>query len=168
VARYRVIPDRSRLRAEARSSVHPIVVETTGLTGTIEAEVDDGAARLGAPFRVEIDAERLRSGGALIDGELRRRMETRKFPRVVGAVRAAEARTDGKRWILRGDLTIHGVTNATDAEVTVRMVDERTLEIEGEKVIDMRDYGLQPPRLLMLRVHPDVKVRARLVAEREE
>ncbi len=168
MARYRVIPERSSLRAEARSSIHPVVVQTTGLTGTIEAEVEDGVARLGAPFRVEIDAERLRSGGALIDGELQRRLETRKFPRVVGAVRAAEARLDGVRWLLRGDLSIHGVTRSTDAEVRVRIVDYRTLEIEGEKVIDMRDYGLTPPRLLMLRVHPDVTVRARLVAEREE
>jgi polyisoprenoid-binding protein YceI len=168
VTRYRVLPDRSRLWAEARSSLHPIKLETTGLTGTIEAEMADGAARLGAPFRVELDAERLRSGTALIDGELQRRLETRKFPHVVGAVRLAEARGEGPRWILRGELTLHGVTKATDAEVTVRVIDDRTIEIEGEKVIDMRDYGLKPPKLLIFKVHPDVKVRARLVAERDE
>lgn len=168
VARYRVIPDRSLLRAEARSSIHPIVVETRGLGGTVEAEIEDGAVTLTVPFRVEIDAERLRSGTALVDGELQRRLETRKFPRVVGAVRETEQRGASSRWILRGDLTLHGVTRATDAEVAVRVIDDRTIEIEGEKVIDMRDYGLHPPRLLLLRVHPDVKVRARLVAEREE
>lgn len=167
MARYRVIPDRSHLWAEARSSLHPVKVETSGLSGTIEAEVEAGAARLGAPFKVEIDAELLRSGNRLIDGELQRRLETRKFPRVVGAVREAEARGDAARWILRGDLSLHGVTRAADAEVTVRVVDDKTIEIEGEKVIDMREYGLNPPKLLMLRVYPEVKVRAKLVAERE-
>jgi polyisoprenoid-binding protein YceI len=168
LARYRVIPDRSRLWAEARSTLHPVKVETSGLTGTVEADVEDGKVRLGAPFRVEIDAARLRSGNGIIDGELQRRLETRKFPVVIGAVRAAESRGDAARWILRGDLTLHGVSRATDADVVVRVIDDRTLEIEGEKVIDMRDYGLNPPKLFVLRVHPDVKVRARLVAERED
>jgi polyisoprenoid-binding protein YceI len=165
VARYRVIPERSHLWAEARSSLHPVKVETTGLGGDVEAEVEDGRVRLGAPFRVDIDAERLRSGNMIMDVELQRRLETKKFPRVVGAVSAAAA--TGTGWRLSGELTLHGVARATDADVTVRVVDDRTIEIEGEKTIDMRDYGLNPPKLLMFRVHPDVKVRARLVAVRE-
>ncbi len=167
MAKYRVIPERSRLWAEARSSLHPIRVETSGLRGDLEAEVEDGKVRLGAPFKVEIDAERLRSGNGLVDGELQRRLDTRKFPRVIGAVRAVEPGGDG-RSRLQGDLSLHGVTQSTDADVTVRLVDEKTIEIEGEKTIDMRDYGLTPPKFLMFRVQPDVKVRARLVAEKEE
>jgi len=164
MARYRVVPEKSRLWAEARSSLHPINVETSGLTGAIEAEVTDGQVLLGAPFRVEIDAERLRSGNALVDGELQRRLETRKFPAVAGAVREV-VRRDGGLWLLRGELTLHGVGRLTDADVTARVVDDRTIEIEGEKVIDMQDYGLTPPKLLIFRVYPEVKVRARLVAE---
>jgi len=166
MARYRVVSDKSRLWAEARSSLHPVHVETAGLTGSVEAEVSGAEVKLLAPFRVEIDAERLRSGNALVDGELQRRLETRKFPRVIGAVREALA-GEGARWTLRGDLTLHGVSQATDAEVTVRVVGDGTLEIEGEKIIDMQDYGLTPPKLLMFRVYPEVKVRARLVAVRE-
>jgi polyisoprenoid-binding protein YceI len=166
VAKYRVIPERSRLWAEARSSLHPIRVETDGLRGDLEAEVEDGKVRLGAPFRVEIDAERLRSGNGLVDGELQRRLDTRRFPRVVGTVRAVEA-VDGGRSRLQGDLSLHGVTKPTDADVTVRVIDERTIEIEGEKTIDMRDYGLTPPKFLIFRVQPDVRVRARLVAVKE-
>lgn len=166
MAKYRVIPERSQLWAEARSSIHPIRVETNGLTGDIAAEFENAQVRLNAPFRVEIDAERLKSGNGLVDGELSRRLDTRKFPRVVGAVKEIEPLQSG-RWRLRGDLSLHGVTQATDAEVTVRVVDDKTIEIEGEKTIDMRDYGLTPPKFLMFRVQPDVKVRARLVAVKE-
>jgi polyisoprenoid-binding protein YceI len=165
VPRYRVIPERSKLWADARSSIHPVKVETSGLTGDIEADLDGQTVRLRAPFTVDIDAERLRSGNALIDVELQRRLETRKFPRVVGAVKAV-GDAGGGRTRLTGELTLHGVTRTTDAEVTTRVIDERTIEIEGEKVIDMRDYGLTPPKLLMFKVYPEVKVRARLVAER--
>jgi polyisoprenoid-binding protein YceI len=166
VATYRVIPERSQLWAEARSSLHPIRVETSGLSGDIEAEVENGEVRLLGPFRVEIDAERLKSGNGLVDNDLQRRLDTRKFPRVVGSVREIEAVSPG-RVRLRGDLSLHGVSKATDADVSVRAVDDKTIEIEGEKTIDMRDYGLTPPRFLVFKVHPDVKVRARLVAERQ-
>ncbi len=165
MARYKVIAERSRLWADAKSSIHDVKVETAGLTGFVEAEVVDGKVKLGAPFRVEIDAERLKSGNGLLDGELQRRLETRKFPRVVGAVR--EATPGDAKTALKGDLSLHGVTKATDVEVTVKIIDDKTLEIEGEQVIDMRDYGLTPPKLLMFKVYPDVKIRARLVVERE-
>lgn len=168
MAKYKVVPERSNLTAEARSSVHPIKVATSGLTGFVEAEVDAGGARLGAPFKVEIDAERLKSGNFLTDSELQRRLETRKFPRIAGDVKAAEPVGVSGRWRLSGNLSLHGVIRATDAEVTVRVVDDRTLEIEGEKVIDIREYGMTPPKLLMLRVYPDVKVHARLVVVRED
>ena len=166
MAIYRVIPERSRLWAEARSTLHPVRVETDGLTGTVEAEVVDGKLKLGAPFRIDIDAERLKSGNGLVDGELQKRLDTRKFPRVVGAVKQVEA--IGERWRLRGELSLHGVTNNADVEVTVKAIDDKTIEIEGDKVIDIRDYGMTPPRILMLKVYPDVKVHARLVAVREE
>jgi polyisoprenoid-binding protein YceI len=162
-----VNPERSKVWAEARSSIHPVNVETSGLTGDIQAEVEGGSVRLQAPFKVDIDAERLKSGNALVDVELQRRLETRKFPRVIGAVK--EVGQDGSgRANLRGELTLHGVGKATDADVTVRALDDRTIEIEGEKIIDMRDFGLNPPKFLFFKVYPEVKVRARLVAERAD
>jgi polyisoprenoid-binding protein YceI len=165
MSRFRVIPDRSKLWAEARSSIHPVKVETSGLSGDLEAEITDGMVELKAPFKVEIDAERLRSGTGLIDGELQRRLETRKFPRVIGHVKEVSGAGPG-RARLAGELSLHGATRKADVEVSVRALVERTLEIEGEKVIDMRDYDLTPPKFLMFKVHPDVKVRARIVAER--
>jgi polyisoprenoid-binding protein YceI len=168
MARYKVVPERSHLTAEARSSLHPVKWQTTGLTGFVEADVDGGAPRLGAPFKVEIEAGKLKSGSFLNDSELQRRLETRKFPRVIGDVKSADVVAGTTRWRLAGNLSVHGVTRATDAEVTVRAIDDKTIEIEGDKVIDIRDYGMTPPRILMLKVYPDVKVHARLVAVREE
>lgn len=166
MARFRVIPERSQLWAEARSSLHPINVQTSGLTGEVEAEIVDGAARLGAPFKIEIEADKLKSGNGLVDGELARRLETRKFPRVTGAVREVQALPAAGRWRLAGELTLHGVGKPNDVEVGVKLLDDKTIEIEGEKTIDMRDHGLTPPKFLVFKVHPDVKVRARLVAVR--
>ena len=43
-------------------------------------------------------------------------------------------------------------------------VDDRTIRLEGESTFDIRDFGLNPPRILMLRVEPTVVVRIELIA----
>ena len=166
MARYRIAPDRSELWAEARSSLHPINVHTSGFQGEVSVEEADGRRALALPTQLEIETGRLKSGHALIDHELERKLDARKFPRIRGTVREASA-PEGGRQRLRGELTLHGVTVPLDGDVTVRALDEDTIEVAGERVIDMRDFGLQPPRFLMLKVHPDVRIRARVIARRE-
>ena len=167
MARFRLSPQRSELWAEARSSLHPVLVHTTGLEGTVEAEIVEGQARLGVPTFVEVETERLRSGNGLVDGELKRRLEPRRFPRIRGELTRAEPGSRPGTSRLTGELTLHGVTRSLDVEVTVRQLDERTLEIEGGRAIDMRDFGLPPPSFLVFKMQPEVQVRARLIAERE-
>lgn len=159
--RYRVVPSRSTLWAEARSSVHPILVETTGFEGYLSAHVENGQATLAAPTRIELAAERLKSGNGLVDTELARRLELDKYPRVAGEVLEV---TSGR---VKGELAFHGVTQAVEGRVTVRVLDDETLEVEGELTLDMRDFGLNPPKIFFLRVEPEVRVRAKVVAIRE-
>jgi hypothetical protein len=166
LARYQIIPERSQLWADARSSLHPIRVKTSGLRGYVEASTAAGQPSLSTPTRVEIDAQILKSGNGLLDGELQRRLEVHKYGQVTGELTSATALGAASgRFRLRGALTLHGVARVIEADVWVRAVDSDTIEIEGEKVIDMRDYDLTPPKILLLRVHPEVHVRARLVAQ---
>ena len=169
MSRFRIVPERSRIWVDARSSLHPIHVETTGLRGHLDATLDGGSLAPGGPTTgsIEIEADRMKSGNVLYDHELERRLEARKYPFIRGSVREVTALGDAQRYRVRGQLEFHGVTRAVDGEVQLRVVDDRTLEIEGERVFDLRDYGLEPPRILMLKVHPDVRVRAQVIAERE-
>jgi polyisoprenoid-binding protein YceI len=167
LARFRISPQRSELWAQARSSLHPVRVHTSGLEGVVEAELVDGRVELRTPTYVQVETQRLRSGNALVDGELQRRLEARKFPRIRGELTGLGAGNGPGTTRLTGELTLHGVTRKLDVDVTVRQLDARTLEIEGARAIDMRDFGLPPPSFLMFKMHPEVQVRARLVAERE-
>jgi hypothetical protein len=67
-----------------------------------------------------------------------------------------------------GDLAFRGVVRRCDDEMTISVVDDRTLRLEGRSTFDIRDFGMDPPRILMLRVHPEVAVRIEIVAERAE
>ena len=42
------------------------------------------------------------------------------------------------------------------------------LVLNGQHTFDMRDFGVNPPRIFTLRVEPQVRVSVRLVTEEEE
>ena len=168
MARYLVDPDRSRLWAEARSNVHPIRIEVTGVAGTIEVRAVDGTLELSqAPrARLEIPSDKVKSGIDLYDDEIARRMEVRKYARIRGEV--VEVRPDGsRRYRVRGKLSLHGVTREIEGSVEIDMPDERTLEIRGEHEIDMRDFDLDPPKIMMLEVKPEIQLRGHIFAVKE-
>ena len=170
MVKYRIVPASSRLWAEARSSLHPIRAETDGLEGYLEADMPEGRPNLSVTpkAQIQIESTRLKTGNPLYDSELSRRLEVRKYPRIRGTVREVKELGAGNRYHVRGDLSFHGVTRTIEGDITLRIVNDRTIEIEGEKVIDIRDFGLEPPRLLMLKVYPEVRIRGRVRAERED
>ena len=165
VTRYAIDGKRSRLWALARSSLHPIRVETDGLEGYLDAESADGGVRLGLPIHVELEAALIRSGNALLDHELEHHLEVRKHRRVIGEARELKVidPASGRYWV-RGDLTLHGVTRDLDAQFSLRTLSDGMLELAGERTIDIRDFGLTPPKLFIFRVYPEVQLRLRLVA----
>jgi polyisoprenoid-binding protein YceI len=65
-----------------------------------------------------------------------------------------------------GDLTFHGVTRPCEGEMELEVLDERTMRLTGESTFDVRDFGVDPPRLLVLKVEPEVVVRVELIAMR--
>ena len=166
---YRIRSDRSQVWIEARSSLHPIHGEGKGLEGIVEAAVTDGRLELNGDtvVRLELPVDQLKSGKAMEDAELLRRIDARKFPTIRGVTTEIKE-IDAGRYRVSGDLTFHGVTRAVEGEVSVSMPDgDGTIVLEGEQTFDIRDFGVKPPKILMLKVHPDVKVRVRVVAEQE-
>ncbi len=146
------------------SSLHPIVATAPG-AGWFEADVTGGRFEPDTMIagRLEVPIVEIRSGNPLIDAETRRR-----FGR--GATRAIIAEiTD----------TLHVDDASARVEGTVTLLDETTT-VEGEIMLatgpvltgegqfDVRWWGMKPPRLLAVRVHPEVvvRIRLRLVAER--
>ncbi|MGH9038796.1 MAG: YceI family protein [Acidimicrobiia bacterium] len=167
---YRIVPDRSQVWIEAKSSLHPIHGEGTGLSGSIEAEVVDGRLSLnGTPqIRIELPVEALKSGKAIEDSEMLRRVDARRYPTIRGVVTEVKESSPGLYSML-GDITFHGVTRVVEGEVSISQPDGHgTLAFEGEQIFDIREFGVQPPKILMFKVHPDVKVRVRVVAQQEE
>jgi polyisoprenoid-binding protein YceI len=165
VATFRIVPERSRLSMDARSSLHPIRGESAGVEGTIEADASDGDAVVLVSARIEVAVEALKSGNPLYDTEIRRRVDSRRFPTMTGETEAVTPAGAPDRFKVVGGVTFHGVTERVDGEVQLTVEEDGLLRVEGERVFDVRAFGVQPPRIMMLRVHPEVRVGLSVVAE---
>lgn len=170
MTRFRIVPERSTVVIDATSSVHPIKTRTQGLEGHIEVDVHaDGRIDHDADVRGELslDVERLKSGNPLEDRELRRRIDARRFPTIEGRITELHPTDEHGRYRVRGDVTFRGETRPHEDEVTIVLTDDGELKINGRSMFDVRDFGMQPPKILMLRVHPEVHVAIDAIAEPE-
>ena len=167
--RFRIIPEESFVAIYARSNVGAIRWEGTELRGTFEAEVtnrslDTSVQPVGG---VELELKHLTSGNSLYDAELVRRLDARQHPLAGAELRFLDPVGQGNRYQVQGALTLHGVTRSLSGTLAIQFDDDATVQIFGEKVIDIRDFNIPSPTMLMLKIYPDVRVRLKLVAERE-
>lgn len=168
MVRHSVVPDRSVLLIEARSTVGPISFGAMGITGWVRAGLRGGdlALDVAPAAHLEVAVDGLRSGNALYDAELLQRIDARRYPRATLDLRSASPLADG-RVALEGELTFHGVTRTVDGVVAVQRMADGRLVVTGEQSFDIRDFGLVSPTVLMLRIFPDVRVRLHVEAEPE-
>jgi polyisoprenoid-binding protein YceI len=167
---YGIDTTASALLIEARSTVGPIELATTALTGCAvvtlnEAGSLDDSADPSAV--IELAVASLTSGNALYDAEVQRRLDARRYPHIRAELHSARA-LDAARWALEGGLTIHGTTRSMTGSADVRLVTRDHMRIVGEQLIDIRDFAISLPSTLMLRIYPDVMVRFRIEARRED
>jgi polyisoprenoid-binding protein YceI len=169
VTRYRILPTRSRVWIEARSKVHPIRTEAGGLEGWLELDVVDDKINVDQTLRghVEFSVDNLKSGNGLEDREMQKRIDARRYPSISGDLKSMKATDEPLRYIVSGDLTFRGVTRSYEDEMLAELPNDGTVKLTGQTVFDIRDFGMEPPRILMLKVQPEVTVRVEIVAEKE-
>lgn len=168
-ARFRLMPDRSVVMIDVRSSVGPISFGTIGLTGWIDADTAHGVIRPGTQpaAHVDIAVDGLTSSNRLYDAELLRRIDARRFPLATIDLHETAALSGASRYHLNGELEFHGVTRPVQGTVDVTVLSDRRLRVKGEQVFDIRDYDVPSPTVLMLRIYPDVRVHLHVEAELE-
>jgi hypothetical protein len=163
VSHFVVTPASSELRAFARSSVHEFTYRAP-LTGSIEAAVVGSGFDVSGPITgaLELDLESLHGTDPRADREMQRRLDTQRFPRARAAIQQVSASGDDA-YRLAGELTLRGQTRPLEGDATVTLIGDQ-LHATGKITIDLRDFGIKPPSLLILRVHPEVQITIDLTA----
>lgn len=164
LTRYSFDSLRSCVWVSARSSLHPINTETRGITGWFEAATNPaGSLDLAQPVsgELELAVERLTSGNQLYDRELRRRMDARRYPTIAGRITNTVIDGTHPDYFVTGEISFHGKTRTFSHGMQIEVRDDG-VSLTGEDVFDIREFGMKPPSMLMVRVYPEISVRVEL------
>jgi polyisoprenoid-binding protein YceI len=161
---FDVLPGRSAVLIKARSNVGPISFATTDIEGTFSAAITDGHLVTDGDVsgHLTVSLQGLTSGNVLYDSELRRRIDTRRFPSAILELQSAVASTDRTRFELTSTLEMHNVTRSLTGSVSVDISGQNTAVVRGEQTLDVRDFDLEVPTTLALKIYPDVLVELHL------
>jgi polyisoprenoid-binding protein YceI len=170
LTRYTLDSVRSCVWVSGRSSLHPINTETRGITGWFEAGTHaDGSLDLSQDVsgELELAVERLTSGNQLYDRELRRRMDARRYPTITGRLTTVVTGDSHPDYLVTGAICFHGKTRTFEHLMQISLTEEG-IALTGEDVFDIREFGMKPPSMLMVRVYPEITVRVELLGVRDE
>jgi polyisoprenoid-binding protein YceI len=170
MTRYVIVPERSSVRIRARSMLHPIHSESSGLEGSVELDFDDTQqvnVAGGPTGELSFPVAELRSGNPVQDRELYRRIDAQRFRTIDGRMTGIESTATDGDYRVRGDVTFRGVTRSYEDRMTITALDQHTIQLAGERVFDIREFGMAPPRILFFKVEPDVRVAVDIVAVSE-
>ncbi len=171
MTRYSIVPDRSQVWIDARSNVHPIHSSTSGLEGYVDLDlgpsgtIDPATAPAG---RLSLAVDRLKSGNRMEDRELQKRIDARKFPRIEGQLEQITPNGSNATYRVSGEVRFRGVSRQHQDRMDITAVDDKTIRLAGESSFDIRDFGMQAPKVLLLKVEPQVQVRVEIYAVKDE
>jgi len=182
-ARFRIDPGASSLTLDVHTSVVTLHAAATGIEGDLDvALMADGVVdeREQPGGRLHFAVRRLQRANPAYALEIDRLLDPRRHPEVIvdlasteplgpdgeAVAPAADGARDGRTYRAQGTMTLRGVTRPLDGVLVAQFPDPGTIELEGARVVDVRQYGVTPPRLFALRVHPDVRVHLQVVARR--
>lgn len=162
---YDIDADQTYLEFDGKSSVHPIHAKATGVTGSFDAEVNDGAiAADPAPaMRFSVPVANIKSGNEMEDSQMRNLIGGPRYPNITAVLKSLTS-LGQNRYTMQGEITVRGQSRTYDGEVT-SSADGSQLTLDGQRSFDMREFNIQPPQILFLKVFPDVNVKLHLVAK---
>jgi polyisoprenoid-binding protein YceI len=159
--RFEVLPELSRVGFDAKSTLHDFSGVTSDVSGAF-------TARLSAPGRevtgeVRASATTLDTGLADRNTEMAGTLDSAKFPTLTFRLASFQAaQTDPKTLAStgtgRGTLTIHGVAREVSVPLRISVDDARRVVVEGEVTVRMTEFGVTPPRKVVITVDDAVKV----------
>lgn len=163
---FQVIPERSAVLVKARSNVGLISFGTSALAGEIVCRVHDGTL-IGleqARGSLRIKASSFDSGNALYDAEIHRRIHARRYPNINVELTSAAQATESMHYRLGGTIVLGDIAQEASGTVSVEFTGPDDLLVTGTHALDIRDFNIEAPSTVLLKIYPDVTIELHLEA----
>ena len=153
--------DRGHAEFESSVPLHSFVGESDALVGRI--------ALADSTVDFYLDLETLETGIGKRDKDMRTTLKTDEYPfaEFFGKLVTPFDPQGGRQVAhVRGTFTIHGVSREVEVEGTLEPVPDG-LRLEAGWTLNLEDYDIEPPSLLIVKVDPeqDIRIRATLAPE---
>jgi len=168
MARFDLVPGESEVVVSASTSVHTVTMRTGDVVGHLDAETTPGGVFLAVAVplcRIELPVGSLHSGNPFYDREGQHRFDAEHYPLVAAELVTAIPLGAGVHRVT-WRLTFHGATHDVNGDLVARAVDADSITVEGNNCFDVRDWGVQPGGILVIRVHPTARFAVHLLARR--
>ncbi|MEZ4702825.1 MAG: YceI family protein [Rhodothermales bacterium] len=130
----------------------------TGISESLSGRV----SLIDRSVRFTLDLNTLDTGIGKRDRDMRKTLNTSRFPEAVFEGRLVSEFDPGIPEMqparVQGTFTLHGVSQEIEVEGGLQRVGEG-LMVTAEWVLNMRDYRIEPPRMLVMRVAETIDVR---------
>jgi polyisoprenoid-binding protein YceI len=152
---------------DADAPLHSFRGQTQDLSGTFTLQ--QTAPPQISEAKVMINAASLKTGNSDRDADMYRDfLEVERFPSIdlhIETVQAAPAATGETSWgvVLQAQLTVHGITRSVQVPAIVDLAAER-VAARGQIHLDMRDFNIRVPRILLIPMKSEVLVGFDVVA----
>lgn len=164
----------SRLWVDGTSTVRSFSCEATSFSAQIEADDEAVRAVLGGvkavqAAQVTVPANALDCKNGKMNEHMRKALKSAEHPDVSFRLTSYDLAQvgDSVRATLAGSLTMGGVEKPIIFDVDVTEGDSGALQVRGAVDVNMKDFGLKPPSLMLgtMKVREVVKVRFELLLQ---
>jgi polyisoprenoid-binding protein YceI len=161
--RYRIDTNASKVVVKARSSIHDTKAKYDKLSGTIDA---DRANLNGATASIKLDMTSFDAGDFLKNRKLRKDLDVKKHPEAAFELTGLENVEDKDGSVAA---TAMGILYWRGHEAEVRAtgtasITDSSITADATFELNVRDLGVTPPKILMIKVEDIVTVDVSLVA----
>lgn len=158
--KYRIDSHRSKMLVRATSNIHDTVTEWSDLSGEVEAD-PDRLEEDGATATFEVNMTKYDAGDWLKNRKIKKDMDLDKHPKAVFTLTGLEDVTrkdDGTfEATAIGELAWRG-KQLTLTIAGTGTLDGDKIDAKGSFEMDITDLGLKPPKFLMFKMSPEVRV----------
>jgi polyisoprenoid-binding protein YceI len=93
-------------------------------------------------------------------------MDARRYPTIAGRLTGITFGDAHPDYMVTGEISFHGKTKTFKHGMQIS-VHEEGIALTGDDVFDIREFGMKPPSMLMVRVYPEITVRVELHGVRD-